>query len=73
MANDPKLKVLITHGWNDVACPYSASKLLIQQMPRELSRDRLQLRVYPGGHMFYDRSGSAAAWREDAVAMYATN
>jgi carboxypeptidase C (cathepsin A) len=73
MANDPKLKVLITHGWNDLACPYFASTLLIQQMPRGLSSGRLQLRVYPGGHQFYDRPASAAAWREDAVTMYSKN
>jgi carboxypeptidase C (cathepsin A) len=72
MASDPALQVLISHGWNDTACPYFMSKLLIQQMPRKLSGDRLRLRVYPGGHMFYDRPASSAAWRDDAITMYRT-
>lgn len=70
MASDARLQVLISHGWNDTACPYFLSKLLIQQMPRNLVGDRLRLRVYPGGHMFYDRATSAAAWRDDALVMY---
>ncbi|WP_447763623.1 S10 family peptidase [Sphingopyxis panaciterrae] len=71
MANDTKLQVLVTHGWNDLSCPYFMSKLLIQQMPPRMAGDRLRLRVYPGGHMFYDRAESAAAWRDDAMTMFA--
>jgi carboxypeptidase C (cathepsin A) len=71
VANDPHLKVLISHGWNDIACPYFGSRLLIDQMPSPGIRDRVVLKVYPGGHMFYDRAASAAAWRRDAMALYA--
>jgi carboxypeptidase C (cathepsin A) len=70
IANDSQLQVLISHGWNDLSCPYFMSKLLIEQMPRTLTGSRLRLRVYPGGHMFYDRAASSAAWRADAQAMY---
>lgn len=70
MASDSRLQVLISHGWNDTSCPYFMSKLLIQQMPSKLAGDRLRLRVYPGGHMFYDREASGAAWRDDAITMY---
>jgi carboxypeptidase C (cathepsin A) len=31
---------------------------------------RVQLHVYPGGHMFYARSASAEAFKRDAMAIY---
>jgi carboxypeptidase C (cathepsin A) len=71
LANDPKMKVLISHGWNDFACPFFGSRLVIDQMPTYGVQSRVLLKVYPGGHMFYDRNASAAAWRRDALAVYA--
>ncbi len=68
MALDPGLRVLITHGFNDLAVPYLSSKLTVAQMPP--AGDRLQVKVYPGGHMFYVREASRAALRADASAMY---
>jgi carboxypeptidase C (cathepsin A) len=71
LANDPNMKVLISHGWNDFACPFFGSRLVVDQMPSYGVQNRVALKVYPGGHMFYDRDGSAAAWRRDAMAIYA--
>jgi carboxypeptidase C (cathepsin A) len=70
-ANDPRMSVLIAHGWNDLACPYFESKLLVAQMPNFGVTERVKVRVYPGGHMFYARPDSAAAFRRDALQSYA--
>ncbi len=56
VAIDPKLRVLIAHGWNDLSCPFMASVLTIDQIPKMGSDPtRIQVREYPGGHMFYNR------------------
>jgi carboxypeptidase C (cathepsin A) len=33
VAADPKLRVLIAHGWNDLSCPFMGSILTVDQMP----------------------------------------
>jgi carboxypeptidase C (cathepsin A) len=33
VAADPKLRVLIAHGWNDLSCPFMGSVLTVDQMP----------------------------------------
>jgi carboxypeptidase C (cathepsin A) len=48
--------------------PYFASQLLLNQLPD--FNDRVELAVYPGGHMFYFREDSRAAFRRDASEMY---
>jgi carboxypeptidase C (cathepsin A) len=70
VANDPTMAVTIAHGWNDLACPYFVSKLLLAQMPTFGVKNRIALHVYPGGHMFYIRPASATAFRHDAIASY---
>ncbi len=71
IAVDPKMQVMIVHGWDDLSCPYFASRLIVDQMPAFGAAERVRLRVYPGGHMFYSRTDSGAAFRNDARAMYA--
>ncbi|MBY8829791.1 peptidase S10 [Hephaestia sp. CMS5P-6] len=69
IAADPNMAVMIAHGYNDLSCPYFGSKLILEQMPRFGSDQRVQLQVYPGGHMFYARPGSNASFKEDARAL----
>lgn len=71
VASDPKMKVTIVHGWDDLSCPYFASRLLIDQMPSFGAPTRIALNLYPGGHMFYARPDSGAAFRRDLAAVYA--
>lgn len=74
VAIDPRLRVLIAHGWNDLSCPFMGSVLTVDQMPAMGSDpDRVQVRNYPGGHMFYNRADSQAAFRRDVQALYATH
>ncbi|MCW0451928.1 hypothetical protein NB721_001014 [Xanthomonas sacchari] len=74
VAIDPKLRVLIVHGWNDLSCPFMGSVLTVDQMP-VMGNDptRVQVKNYPGGHMFYNRADSQRALRQDVMAMYRAN
>ena len=70
VALDPKLRVLIAHGWDDLSCPYFASVLVVDQMPAMGDPTRVQVKEYPGGHMFYSREDSRLALRRDVMALY---
>lgn len=69
LALDGKLRLLVVHGFTDLVTPYFASQLLLNQLP-DFGPDRVSLAVYPGGHMFYSRAGSRAAFRDDALRLY---
>lgn len=69
LALDGHLRVLVAHGYTDLVTPYFASKLLLAQVPA-YAAGRLSLAVYPGGHMFYTRPDSRAAFRADVERMY---
>ena len=71
VAADPKLRVIIAHGWNDLSCPFMGSVLTVDQMPVMGDATRVAVREYPGGHMFYSRPASQAALRQDVQAMVA--
>jgi carboxypeptidase C (cathepsin A) len=74
VAVDPKLNVLIVHGWGDLSCPFMASVLIVDQMPvMGNNPNRVRVRAYPGGHMFYSRPASQAALRGDVMKMYAVH
>ncbi|MEO6688312.1 MAG: peptidase S10 [Dokdonella sp.] len=73
VAVDSKLQVLIVHGWGDLSCPFMASKLIVDQMPLMGDPNRVQVKEYPGGHMFYSRGDSQAAMRRDVMKVYATH
>ena len=70
VANDPKLRVLIAHGWNDLSCPFMSSLLIVDQMPAMGVSPRVTVHEYPGGHMFYTRAASSAALRRDVRDLY---
>jgi carboxypeptidase C (cathepsin A) len=70
VAADPKLRVLIVHGWNDLSCPFMGSILTVDQMPVMGDPTRVAVREYPGGHMFYTRASSRAELRKDVMDMY---
>ena len=70
VALDPKMKVLIVHGWDDLSCPFFASVLIVDQLPATVDPARVQVKEYPGGHMFYSRADSRLALRRDVMAIY---
>ena len=69
LAFDPKLKLLVGHGLFDLATPYFASKIWLDQLPAYASPDRVKLVVYPGGHMFYSREAARQAFRSEVEAL----
>lgn len=73
VAIDSKLRVLIAHGWADLSCPFMASRLIVDQMPLMGDPNRVQVKAYPGGHMFYSRPDSQAALRRDVMEVYAAH
>ena len=70
VAADPKLRVLIVHGWNDLSCPFMGSVLTVDQIPVMGDATRVAVREYSGGHMFYTRESSRAELRKDVMEMY---
>jgi len=70
VAADPKLRVLIVHGWNDLSCPFMGSILTVDQMPIMGDSTRVQVHEYNGGHMFYTRPDSQSLLRKDVIDMY---
>ena len=73
VAIDPKLQVLIVHGWDDLSCPFMASRLIVDQMPLMGDPNRVQVKNYPGGHMFYSRTSSQSALRADVQRVYSAH
>ncbi len=70
VAADPKLRVMIVHGWNDLSCPFMGSVLTVDQMPVMGDPTRVSVHEFPGGHMFYTRDESRIALRTDVMDMY---
>ena len=68
---DPHMRVLIAHGWDDLSCPFMTSLLAVDQMPASFTAGgRVQVKEYPGGHMFYARPDSLTAFHADVAALY---
>jgi carboxypeptidase C (cathepsin A) len=65
LALDPNFRVLVAHGLTDLVTPYFASELLLRHLPAYGGENRAALTTYPGGHMFYTRDASRAAFRGD--------
>jgi carboxypeptidase C (cathepsin A) len=54
MALNPHMRALITHGRHDLVTPYFASDRLRNLMRLDAAMaDRLTVRHFEGGHMFY--------------------
>lgn len=70
VAADPKMRVLIAHGWDDLSCPFMGSILSVDQMPVMGDPTRVAVREFPGGHMFYTREASRLELRKDVMEMY---
>ena len=69
LAIDGTARVLVAHGLYDVVTPYFTDVLALDGVPAIGAADRLTLRAYPGGHMFYIDDASRAALRDDAAAL----
>jgi carboxypeptidase C (cathepsin A) len=71
MSMNPDMKVLIAHGYYDMVTPYFSSERLVEQMkllPQQ--REKLFIRHFDGGHMFYTWDASRRAFRDWARSFY---
>ncbi len=65
MALNPHMKAFITHGRHDLVTPYYASDRLRNLMRLDESMaERLTVRHFSGGHMFYAWESSRNEFRE---------
>jgi carboxypeptidase C (cathepsin A) len=71
LATNPSFHLLVAHGYSDLVTPYGVTRYVIDHLPASLTGDRMALKVYPGGHMFYTRADQRAAFSADAKAFYA--
>jgi carboxypeptidase C (cathepsin A) len=72
VAADPKLKILIVHGWNDLSCPFMGSVITANQLPTPLQK-QVEIHEFPGGHMFYTRQANGAGLHSLADTMVSTH
>ena len=73
LAQNTDLKVLVVHGAYDTVTPYFMSRFVLEQATRAKgARERLYFGTYPGGHMFYLRTGSRAEFAKDVREFYET-
>jgi carboxypeptidase C (cathepsin A) len=71
LALDPRLRVLIAHGLFDLITPYFRTVLILRHLPEIGPPGRIRLVTYEGGHMFYSRDSSRAAFRAEAQRLIA--
>jgi carboxypeptidase C (cathepsin A) len=67
---NPSFRLLVVHGYSDLVTPYGVSRYVIDHLPELGEPDRVQLKVYPGGHMFYFAERSRIDFARDAKAFY---
>jgi carboxypeptidase C (cathepsin A) len=53
LAFNPSFRLVIAHGYTDLVTPYMASRYVLDHLPPFPQPERAQLKLYPGGHMFY--------------------
>ncbi|CAN7566343.1 S10 family peptidase [Rhizobium sp. LjRoot258] len=70
LASNPKFRLLIAHGYSDLVTPYGVSRYVVDHLPPSLAGERVALKVYRGGHMFYTRTDQRAAFTADARAFF---
>ena len=69
----PYAKVFVATGMYDLVTPYFATRWLLDQLSVPASaRERIDLRVYEGGHMMYMRPEVRAALAADAASIFTT-
>ena len=70
LALNPSLKVAVVHGMTDLVTPYMTSCYVMTYLPIPLTRGRVSLHLFPGGHMMYLRPDSRAALARNAQSIY---
>jgi carboxypeptidase C (cathepsin A) len=83
LAFNPSFRLLVVHGRTDFVTPYGISRYVLDHIPvpdttKDLGSkdseapDRVQFKLYRGGHMFYFDAHSRVAFTADAKGFYQT-
>jgi carboxypeptidase C (cathepsin A) len=70
LALTPSFRLMIAHGYSDLATPYAVSRYVLDHLPPSVEEERAELKLYRGGHMFYIDPQSRNAFTADARTMY---
>jgi len=70
LALTPSFRLMIAHGYSDMITPYAVTRYLLQHLPAFAGKERTELKLYRGGHMFYLDPESRKAFSADARTMY---
>ncbi len=80
LALNPSFRLLVVHGRTDLVTPYGVSRYVLDHLPDMAPRwapamaaaDRVQFKLYRGGHMFYFDADSRRNFAADAKGFYQT-
>jgi carboxypeptidase C (cathepsin A) len=70
LAIDPSFRLMVAHGRTDLVTPHGVTRYLLDQLPPMGAPDRVQLKTYRGGHMFYFDDESRRAFSAEAKGFY---
>ena len=71
LALTPSFRLMIAHGYSDMATPYAVSRYVLDHLPPSVDEERSELRLYRRGHMFYTDPQSRKGFTADARTLYA--
>ena len=60
----------MAHGRSDLVTPYGVSRYVLDQLSPQNDPDRVQLKLYRGGHMFYFDQAERRAFTAAAKDLY---
>ena len=67
---DPSLRFLVANGYSDMVIPFAVTRYVLDHLPRIGAPDRLALKLYPGGHMFYLDDAQRRAFTADVRSFF---
>jgi carboxypeptidase C (cathepsin A) len=70
LALNSGFRLVIAHGTSDLITPYAVSRYLVNHLPPLGGPERVALKLYRGGHMFYFTPESRRAFTGDMAAFY---
>jgi len=70
LAFNPSFRLVIAHGYADLVTPYMASRYVLEHLPPFTQAERVQLKLYPGGHMFYGSDEARTSFTTDMRAFF---
>jgi carboxypeptidase C (cathepsin A) len=70
LAVDPSLRILIAHGYSDMVVPYAVTRYVLDHLPQIGAPERVELKLYRGGHMFYLDDAPRRTFTADARAFF---